>query len=178
MSDKIYMVADESWNNTTRDLGILKPPADFAPWSDTLKITGFKKNVVVHGIAIYGGVEDAADENNRCDGVDIHFDHWYSGGRYCSTVKGGSKNARRSGCIVRQGKYAVAVGEFSDQNNDPVTGLRLNHWTTDGSKVRVLLCNCTDPIYENGREHYDVIDVRGWKFKLWLFFKELFPKWL
>ena len=178
MSDKIFMVAGESWNNTTQDLGILKPPADFAPWSDTLKITGFKKNVVVRGLEIHGGKEDCCDENNQCDGVDVHFDKWLSGGRYCSTVKGGSKNARRSGEIVKHGSgYDVAVGEFSDQCNKPVTGLRLNHWSSNG-KVRVLLCNCDDPTYENGRQHYEVIDVRGWKYKLWLFFKELFPKWM
>ena len=174
MSDKNLISLYEKDSGQTINYGDLANPAG----SDTLKITSGAHDITVIGESIRGGKEDCLDTNNRAKDNDVHFDEWISGGRYVWTHKGGSDGNRASGTIIKHGKYCdVAIGEFSDQCNEPTTGTRLNFKTNDGSAVKVFVFNGDDPHIENPEQRYDIRDYR-FRYKIWKFFKELFPRFL
>lgn len=189
MSDKNYISLYESSNGQVVNYDILDPSRDLAFMSippagigsDTLKITADEtkglhpENITVRGKKIVGMNEDCCDEQKGRNN-DVRFDDWYSGGQYVCTIKGGTQGARRGGCIIKHGSVTdVDIGNYSDQDNNPTTGTRLNFTTKDGSAVKVRVNNGDDPIIENPTQRYEIKNNR-FLYSIYRFFKDLLKK--
>lgn len=178
MSDNNYRSFYDTDGPLQLTFGELYPSEDWVRLNglpdDVLKITSRAKDITVRGKKIIGGKEDCLDVNNHAEDIFVHFDEWQSGGRYVCTIKGGSKRIKLSGKITKHGKFTdVAIGEFSNQGNDPTGPVELA-MTADGP-VKVFLANGPDPIFVNGNtQDYDVWDVR-WAWPVYLWIKKLFP---
>lgn len=148
--------------------GKLVPPADFAPWSDTLKFSN-AGNAIITGDVIQGGLEDCLDANNNSQGINVHIGRWRSGGKQVCTIKGGVKDIEVGGVIEVHGSNTdVELDQYSDQSHEPVQNVRLNFKTLDGSPIHYKSWMGVRPKILNPEQKY-VCDfyLPYWAGKLW-----------
>jgi len=133
---------------------------------DTLKCSTGLTNFNLRVGEVESGREDALDINNHCSNVRVHADQWvFPKGRARTgfTIKGDSHNVHISGNVL--GDPLVDLGNWSDQSNRPVTGVRLALRRVDGKPIRVRVLNGDLPKLEPGSGPYRFIFP--WKAK-WL----------
>lgn len=136
-----------------KDIGPLEPPADYAPWQDTLKFSD-AHNGDLYSAVIQGGLEDCCDMNNGSSNLRLHCPDLRSGGSQVFTIKGGCSDIWVSGIITVPGKVTdVDIDNYSDQSHAASKNISLNLTRADGKPVRyrslkgckVHICNPNDP---------------------------------
>lgn len=151
MADKnYYSIADQSdillGSTEFPDKGI-----NAQDYSDTLKLS-HAKYITVKCCYITGGKEDCIDINRMCENILIEDTTLFSGGSYCVTIKGGSKNITlKNVTIDGHGKETdIDIGNWSDQSSELTTGVVLdNVQSRSGEPVKVRVLWANKPIIIN-----------------------------
>jgi hypothetical protein len=119
--------------------------------------------------------EDGADFVD-CDEWELHVDHFWSGQRYCGTIKGGSRRFKIViGCQHGHGAETDwDLGNFADQGNERTRDGELTVVTDDGSQVAVRYLSA-DPIKLGpASQVFDITKLnQGWFYPVFNFLKDL-----
>ena len=174
MADKnYYSIADQSdiviGNIEFPDKGI-----NSQDYSDILKLS-HASNITVKDCIITGGKEDCIDMNRMCENVLIEDTHLFSGGSYCVTIKGGTKNVTlKNVTIDGHGKETdIDLGNWSDQSSELTTGIVLdNVQSKTGMPVRVRVLWANKPTITGG-SNVDVTVVPKFLVLIYRFLRKL-----
>ena len=132
MSDSAAVNLYETSNGLTLRYDVI----DGTGFAEGLKITSQARDITVYANRIIGGYEDCVDVNNRCQNITVVAAVWEPRGTYLATIKGGSKNIRLKGEIVRPAnRVEVDGGHHSDQSKEVTDGISLDLHFADGRKV-------------------------------------------
>jgi hypothetical protein len=138
--------------------GLVQPPTH----QDTLKFSGLV-SFRGHFGTVYGGTEDCADINNRCDNVRLHAAEWRPQGQYAFTVKGGCRNITLAGDLFGHGKTVdVDLGNWSDQSNEPTTAVTIDLYSQDDRPVIIRVLNADKPMVIGGAHRYAFPHPDAW----------------
>lgn len=97
--------------------------------------------------------ENAIDMNRLCEGIVIKNSNLVSGQQNAITIKGGCHDVQIINVKIVPGKgnCDIDLGNYSDQCQCPVTGVKLVDVTrVDGQPVRVRVINADMPVVEGG----------------------------
>lgn len=125
-------------------------------YDDILKFSNYY-DAIVAGCTIHGGLEDCLDVNNRCKKLQFH-DCDFLPHKNGVTVKGGSNDIAFTQCFFHEaeGWCEIEIGNWSDQSDDPTTGVRIIDCTReDGKPVRVVVGHGEWPLIEGGNVKID-----------------------
>jgi len=135
------------------------PGVNSQDYSDIFKLS-HATNIVLRNSSIAGGTEDCIDMNRDCNNILIENVRLHSGGSYCMTIKGGTKNVTLKDIVVQaHGKETdIDLGNWSDQSNELTTNITLeNVQSMDGSPVRVRVLWADPPTVINSNVKVTVV---------------------
>jgi hypothetical protein len=166
-----YSIADQNdvvvENKTFPESGI-----DPEEYSDIVKLSN-AKNITIKNCFIKGGQEDCIDMNRYCENVLVEDTNVSSGGLYCFTIKGGTKNVTLKNVVVgiHGHETDIDLGNWSDQSSELTTGVVLdNVKSVDGKPVRVRVLWADKPTVINS--NVKVCVVPKWMVAIYRFLRK------
>lgn len=139
----------------SRDLGTIS--ATDSTVTDTIHCSG-AYGATLTASSIIGGSEDCIDFNNTSHDLAIKVEYLESGGKYVSTIKGGSYRIYLGGVIHLHGSEVdVDLGNWSDQSSALTMAVTLDLKSSDGSPVTYRILNASKPILAPGSGPYRCI---------------------
>lgn len=107
--------------------------------TDTLKVSLCSFIVFTITGTLVGGAEDCFDCNNLSHHIIVYGGNLASGGKFISTIKGGSHDIELHGTIIKHGSEVdIDLGNHSDQSSAKTTNVSLYLSAADQFTIRVL----------------------------------------
>jgi polygalacturonase len=159
MSDINYCSISDKDGVEVSDLTLPSKGVNPLDYSDTLKLSK-ATNVLVKNCYIVGGKEDCVDMNRYCESITIQDTKVRSNGRYCFTIKGGSKNITLKNIVIEQkgSEVDIDIGNWSDQSSDLTTNIILDNVSClNGDTVNVRVLWGDKPIVIGGNVKVKVV---------------------
>lgn len=142
-----------AWNGKTVDYS--DRDFDGSSYSAALKHSGALTGFTSRVRKAIGGRDACVDVNNFCRNLDITVGELWPTGQFAATIKGNSTGIRLRGRLMRHAqKFDVIIGEWSDQSNQPTTGVSLGLIPDDGQPVVVCVLAGEKPVEEPGTGPY------------------------
>ena len=135
--------------------GSVVDPATGAPYASALKLTGALTSFRLTAGKVTGGHDACVDINNLCRNVAVEVAELWPTGQFAATIKGNTVGwALRGRLMCHAKRFAVIVGDWSDQSNLYTMGGVLGITPDDGQPVVVCVLAGTKPQLEPGTGPY------------------------